>query len=429
VTIVTEFMALTALNSIENTGAYRIERGTRVAWAFPFLARTHYWQPVFREFSRLIPQTRIFTGLWGGFAPGYEGTFDLHIIKGTRNVTLRRNNRGEGYESSICVAPLSIVNEFAKFKPHVIFTTGFGVWTLCALLYRVITKAKVVVLWDGCSAYSSSHISRVRHWVRRCMAPLIDYGVSNMREGATYMNEVLGIPKKRLLSYPYQVADLAILDSGASDYSVPEGMRPAFLFVGAINARKGWRYLLQAADLLVKRGCDQFSVLFIGAGNQEDQLLADIRTRGLGSVAHYVGPVPYQKMASYYRQADVFVFPTTEDVWGLVLMEAMAFGLPVVCSKYAGSREMVEHEKNGFIVDPRDVETFARYMEEFIKNRGLISAFGVRSRERIAPFTSIRAAEVLASVALEARRAKKRNTHSFGDAEHDLRAVSGLPPQ
>jgi glycosyltransferase involved in cell wall biosynthesis len=421
-------MAQAIPDSIADTGTYRIEKDTRVAWVFPLLARTHYWQPVFREFTRLLPHTRIFTGLWGGFAPGYEGTFDLRIIEGTRTVTLKSNNHGEGYESSFCWAPLSIVNELAKFKPDVVFTTGFGVWTLCALLYKLVSGAKVIVLWDGCSAYSSSRISRVRHWIRRAMAPFIDFGVSNMREGVAYMSEVLGIPNKRLLSYPYQVADLAILDSTASDHRVPERMRPCFLFVGAINARKGWRYLLEAACLLVKRGIDQFSVVFVGAGNQEEELLAGIADYGLGRIAHHVGPVPYQQIASYYKDADVFVFPTTEDVWGLVLIEAMAFGLPVMCSKYAGSKEMVQHETNGFILDPRDVEAFARYMERFINDPNLVLEFGARSRERIAPFTSTRAAEVLAGVASEPRRAG-RNKHNFGNVERDLSVVLRSPPQ
>ncbi|SRR5271165_467468 len=421
-------MAHAAPDSIESTGTHRIEKDTRVALVFPFLARTHYWQPVFREFTRLIPHTRVFTGLWGGFAPGYEGTFDLHIVKGTRNVVLKSNNLGEGYESTFCWAPLSIFRELAKFKPHVIFTTGFGIWTLCALLYKLVTGARVIVLWDGCSAYSSSRISRVRHWFRRSMAPFFDFGVSNMREGVAYMSEILGIPKKRLLSYPYQVADLAILDSSASDHRVPERMRPSFLFVGAINARKGWRYLLEASALLVKKGTDKFSVLFVGAGNQEQELLASIASLGLGHIAHHVGPVPYHQIASYYKEADVFVFPTTEDVWGLVLIEAMAFGLPVMCSKYAGSREMVEHDENGFIVDPRDVEAFARYMARFIDDPNLALEFGARSRERIAPYTSTRAAEVLAGVASEARRAR-RNEHSFGDVERDLKVVLRSPPQ
>ena len=208
-----------------------IDKDTRVAWIFPFLARTHYWQPVFREFTRLIPHTTIFTGLWGGFAVGYEGTFDVEVIKGARTVRLRNNNLGEAYESTFFWAPLSILRHLAKFRPHVIFTTGFSVWTLCALLYKLVNGSIVIVLWDGCSAHSTFRISRVRRLFRRGMAPFIDFGVSNMQEGVKYMREVLGIPDKRLLSHSYQVADPGILDFG-SDHSFPEEIGPTFLFVG-----------------------------------------------------------------------------------------------------------------------------------------------------------------------------------------------------
>ena len=375
-------------------------KAARVAWLFPLLARTHYWQPVFREFTRLIPRTAIFTGLWGGSAPGYEGTFDVRLIKGARTVKLKNNNLGEAYESTIFWAPLSIFRDLAQFRPDVIFTTGFGLWTLCALLHKLVRGCAVIVLWDGCSAYSSFQISWPRRLFRRLMAPFIDFGVSNMREGVEYMRVVLRVPEERLVAHPYQVADLDILDSTAGDHCLPEKRRPVFLFVGAINARKGWRYLLDAAALLVKQGVNQFSVVFVGAGEQEQELRSRIADEGLAQVAHYAGPVPYHQIASYYRESDVFVFPTTEDVWGLVLVEAMAFGLPVMCSKYAGAREMVKHGENGFILDPRDAEAFASYMADFIHEPSLLSNFGARSRALMAPFTSIRAAEVLAGVAL-----------------------------
>jgi glycosyltransferase involved in cell wall biosynthesis len=404
----------------------RMRKDTRVAWIFPALARTHYWQPVFREFTRLIPHTAIFTGLWGGFADGYEGTFDVHVIKGARTLTFRNNKGREAYKSNFGWAPLSLFKDLAVFRPHVIFTTGFSVWTLWAVLYKLASGSIVVVLWDGCSDHLAFRISWARKLARRLMTIFIDFGVSNTHEGVAYMRDVLGIPDSNLLSHPYQVADLAILDSSASDHSLPERRRPTFLCVGLINARKGWNYLLDAADLLVKQGIDQFSVVFVGAGNQEEELRARISGQGLGHVVHHVGQVSYQKMASCYRAADVLVFPTTEDVWGLALIEAMAFGLPVVCSKYAGAREMVEHEENGFIVDPRNVEVLARYMARFIQDRDLISRFGARSLARIAPFTSARAAEVLAGVALGARQPPKSMV-GFNGVEHDQNFVSRLP--
>jgi glycosyltransferase involved in cell wall biosynthesis len=381
----------------------------RVAWLFPMMLRTHYWQPVFREFAQLIPNTTVFVGQWGGFAPGYEGSFNLRVVQGARPVVLKNKQREEQYDSAFYWAPLSIIRELARFQPDVTFTTGFTAWTMCALLHKLATRSKVIVLWDGNSVHWRAQTSKARHMQRRLMAPFFDFVVSNMRDGAEYMRQALRVPEKKLLTHPYQVADLKILDSTPSDEALP-GMRPKFLFVGGIDPRKGWRYLLEAAHLLVKRRIDGFSVVFAGAGHQERELRARITELGLDRVAFAVGHVPYHKMASCYREADVFVFPTMDDVWGLVLIEAMTFGKPVICSRYAGAREMVAHKENGFVVDPRDVEALAGYMRKFIEDENLIHRFGARSRDLMAPYTPVRAAQVLAEVALETCRTRLAST-------------------
>jgi glycosyltransferase involved in cell wall biosynthesis len=393
------------LDAVQSPELSATREHMRVAWLFPLLARPHYWQPVFREFTRMIPNTTIFTGKWGGFAAGYEGTINLRVIEGGKAVVLK--NHQEGYHPGFFWAPLSIFRELGTFKPDIIFTSGFSMWTVCALLYKLFKSTTVIVLWDGCSEQAAYKISKARSLFRRLIGPFIDYAVSNMREGVEYMRDALHMPGKKLLAHPYQVADLAMLDSSSSDLNFPTGTRPVFLFVGKINARKGWRYLLDAARCLVDQGMNEFSLVFVGAGEQEEELHARIKELNLSSIVCHVGPLPYYKMATCYRNTDVFVFPTTEDVWGVVLVEAMAFGKAVICSKYAGTREMVGHEENGFVCDPRDVDSLAGYMAQFIRNPNLISEFGVRSRERIAPYTSTRAGQVLAQAALQAHQSRQ----------------------
>jgi glycosyltransferase involved in cell wall biosynthesis len=378
----------------------QIDRKIRVAWLFPMMLRTHYWQPVFREFTKLIPNATVFVGQWGGFAEGYQGTFDLRVIDGVRPVVLKSNQQGEKYSSGFYWVPLSMVKELIRLRPDVIFTTGFSGWTICALLYKILRHTRVIVLWDGCSVDMASQTSRARHLQRRTMAPFIDFMVSNMREGIEYAQSALRMSPAKVLAHPYQVADTKILDSSPSPHDFASHRRPRFLFVGSIDARKGWRFLLDATRRLVRLGIHQFSVLFAGAGEQEQELRDGIAV-GLAHVAQHVGHVPFHCMASAYRDTDIFVFPTMDDVWGLVLVEAMTFGKPVICSKFAGAREMVVHDQNGFIVDPRDTEGLAAFMARFIEDPTLIKTFGTKSRELIAPFTPRRAARVFADLALQ----------------------------
>jgi glycosyltransferase involved in cell wall biosynthesis len=184
--------------------------------------------------------------------------------------------------------------------------------------------------------------------------------------------------------------------------TAPATRRPVFLYVGSISPRKGWNYLLDAAQLLVSRGIREFSVVFAGAGEQENELRAAIKQRQLDGIVCQIGAVAYDQLGSYYQAADVFVSPSRADTWGVAVLEAMAFGKPVLCSKYAGARQMITSGESGFIFDPFNPQELADYMTKFIQDPGLSARMGLRAAETMAPFTPVRAASVLADVATAA---------------------------
>ncbi|MGA9390302.1 MAG: glycosyltransferase family 4 protein [Candidatus Sulfotelmatobacter sp.] len=177
--------------------------------------------------------------------------------------------------------------------------------------------------------------------------------------------------------------------------------RPVFLYVGSLTPRKGWRYLIDATRLLVGQGLREFSVLLVGTGEQEEEMRAAVRDHELDGIVHHVGAVPYHNLGPYYRSADVFVSPSRADTWGVAVLEAMAFGKAVLCSKYVGTRQMIAHGQNGFIFDPFDAPQLAGYMARFIWDQALAQRLGARSLEKIAPFTPACAADALASLALQ----------------------------
>ncbi|MGB2886302.1 MAG: glycosyltransferase [Candidatus Acidiferrales bacterium] len=383
----------------------------RVAWLIPSLARANYMQPLFREFTKLFSNTIVFTGLWHGFVPGCEGTFRLRWLAGYRFVTLKK--AGKGYGRGFFWAPLSAIRELLTFRPNIIFTSAFSIWTLYALTLKAFTRSRVIIFWEGTSATVAYLDSPVRLRIRKVMARLADASVSNMRMGVEYLRDVLGVPDSKLLHHPYEVADPSVLCSGANEVRLGGIEHPTFLFVGSIIPRKGWSCLIEAASRLVERGLDRFSLVFVGAGDQGADLQAQISLRGLEGFVHQVGQVSYQNLGAYYQASDVFVFPTREDTWGLVLLEAMAFGKPVLCSKYAGSKEMVRHGLNGFIFDPDSPEELASYMAHFIQNPHLVLEFGACSSETIAPYTPARAANVLAGLVVKLMDSEGRGLSSM----------------
>lgn len=393
-------MASTAVEIVEERPAPSVAEKTRVAWLFPSLARAYYWQPVFSKFVARCPRTAVFTSIWTGFAAGYEDSFAVHTLPGLRFVNIRKPV-GDSRRGFIWI-PFSIVRELAEFNPEVVFSSGFSAWTLFALLFKLLRRSRVIIYWEGCSAQSMT-ASRLKIVFRRWMARFANAAVCNGTEGASYLQNVIGMPAMKVLCHPCQVPDLSLLGSDVGELRLPDLKRPVFLYVGSITPRKGWHYLIEASRLLIDRGIRDFSVVFVGAGEEDDKLRTEIRQHKLGDIVHQIGPVEYHNLGAYYQAADVFVTPSRADTWGVAVLEAMAFGKPVLCSRYVGTREMVSDGENGFVFDPFDPSQLADCMSKFIQDPILAERFGARAHARIAPYTPSRAADVLAKLALEIR--------------------------
>lgn len=365
----------------------------------PSLDRGYYWQPVFREFTQRFPNTVVFTSLWSGFRRGFDGTFSVRRLHGLRHFTLKNGNAG--VESSFTWASLSILLELLRFRPHVILTGGFNLWTLCALPFRLFGRSRLILLWDGISPFTVPLHAPIRLTIRRVMARFFDACISNTEEGICYLRQILAVPDSKLRQHPYEVPNLEFLQSADGREGVPTSCaRPVFLYVGQITRQKGIGSLLQACSLLRKRGLTHFSLLLVGDGEDRTALGLLANELGLQDQVHWIGMVEYERLGAFYRACDVLVFPTKSDVWGMVVLEAMTFGNPILCSKYAGSREMVSHGSNGFVFDANDPVELAGYMARFIREPALIEKFGAVSKQMLTPYTTQSAARVLAATVL-----------------------------
>lgn len=388
-------MASTVIDIAEQEIGPPPRQELRVAWLFPSLARAYYWQPLFAKFAARFSHTAVFTSIWPGFASGYENAFAVHTLPGLRFVNIRKPKLDS--RRGFIWVPFSIVRKLRAFAPDVIISSGFSAWTLCALLFKLFKRTRVIVYWEGCSAQSVSK-SRVKAHFRRWLAHFADGAVSNSEEGASYLHSSVGIPRPKLSCHPYQVPDISLLSSGKPTPSLTDLKHPVFLYVGSLIPRKGWQYLIEAVQLLESQGMEGFTVLFVGGGEQEEDLRRVVRAQGLERIVQQVGDVAYPDLAHYYRMADVFVSPTRADTWGVAVLEAMAFGKAILCSRYAGAREMITSGENGFIFDPFDEHQLADYMARFIREKTLAERMGISSLARIAPYTPARSADVLAGL-------------------------------
>jgi glycosyltransferase involved in cell wall biosynthesis len=180
----------------------------------------------------------------------------------------------------------------------------------------------------------------------------------------------MGVDPRKVALIPYGVSDRWFAVHGKT---VPGRV----LFVGSVCLRKGNHYLAAAARILKKRGVPA-EVRVVG--HAPDQLLASDLFAG----PVYAGQVPHGDVESEYASADVFAFPTLSDSFGLVQLEAMACGLPVIATPNCG--DVVRDGVDGLVAPVRDPEALADRIEAVVTNRALRAEMSANARTRAREF-------------------------------------------
>ena len=173
-----------------------------------------------------------------------------------------------------------------------------------------------------------------------------------------------------------------------------------FLFVGRLVPEKGVFDLLEAYGTLAPQLRKEIGLVFVGDGISKTDLVRRVLTTAPGDV-WFAGFVQREELVNYYGLAEVFVFPTHSDTWGLVVNEAMACGLPIISSSVAGCvADLVEEHWNGRIVVQRNPRELARAMAELASSANVRATMGQRSRQRILQNSPEACAEGIAKAAL-----------------------------
>jgi glycosyltransferase involved in cell wall biosynthesis len=221
----------------------------------------------------------------------------------------------------------------------------------------------------------------------------------------------LGAPAERIYMAPnavdtHRFAELAraARERGMecrADLGMP---RKYFLFVGRLIREKGVFQLLEAYRRLDPAIRKEMSLVFVGDGPAKDELLSQAGDVELGHVA-FPGFAQRDRLAAFYGLAELLVFPTLSDPWGLVVNEAMACSLPIIATEVAGcAADLVRHGENGYVVPPNNVLKLAEAMTAFASAPDLRSTMGACSARIIEDYSPEMCAAGLAEAAGEQLR-------------------------
>lgn len=175
--------------------------------------------------------------------------------------------------------------------------------------------------------------------------------------------------------------DINLFNPGVEPLPQFPKSRPKILFLGRFEPRKGLKYLLKALPY-IKKAIPDVLLIVVGAGllgyAYKEYIAKEVEEN-----IHFAGLIPNEARPRYYATGDVFCAPSIGfESFGIVLLEAMATGKPVVASDISGYRTIVEDGKQGYLVPPRDYEKLAQAIIQILKNPHLAKTMGEEGRKK-----------------------------------------------
>ena len=154
------------------------------------------------------------------------------------------------------------------------------------------------------------------------------------------------------------------------------------LSVGRLTPAKGQWLLIQACAALRRAGVD-FELTLVGDGPDRAALTAATAREGLQGRVHFTGSLNQVQVRAELARADVFVLPSLAEGIPVVLMEAMASGVPCVTTPVNGIPELIEHDRHGLLATPGDVDALTLQLRRLIQDDGLRQRLAVAGRGQV----------------------------------------------
>jgi len=158
------------------------------------------------------------------------------------------------------------------------------------------------------------------------------------------------------------------------------------LCVGNIRRNKGQIYLLQAMKCIKHN----FKIVFAGLKNDYMEQLKEYCVKNsISDKVRFTGFLNRNQLSEEYKKADIFVLPTLKEGFGMTVLEAMCYGLPVVISNIGAIPEIVEDRVNGLLVEPKNPESLSKAINEILEKPIFRERLQRNAIERAAQFKTI----------------------------------------
>jgi glycosyltransferase involved in cell wall biosynthesis len=273
-----------------------------------------------------------------------------------------------------------IIPVLRRLAPDVIVTTGFNPTFLYAFAYALARGIPHVPMTDGTDT-SEQALSGAHRLLRRFVYSRSKAFIS-ASVGGRRLYESYGIARKDWFQS-------CLCIDNQSYFRAAQGERKEFdfIFCGRIVQDKNPLFALRVAADVARRLGRKTRILFVGSGEQEEEVKAEAAMAPDLVEAQFNGHAEQHELPGLYRSARLFLFPTLRDVWGVVANEACAAELPILVSPHAGAvGELILDGENGFVCE-LDVALWGERAAQLLTQQILYQRFAQRSGAIVGKYT------------------------------------------
>jgi len=250
-------------------------------------------------------------------------------------------------------------------------------------------KAPLVIRFHGSDTYFC-HLERRKqkqknYWFEKLAMMQASAFVAPTVFAADVTKQLFGLARKNVKAI-YNGLDLNAFKNDAP-LLFEKGL---ILYVGTIIRKKGVFELPEIFNK-VRKAFPEARLMLIGSDTADIQtqssstcelLKKEFEEEDLEQVS-YLGKMPYDKVQEYIRKANVCIFPSFAETFGMVTIEAMALNKAVVSNGFGWSQELITDGESGFLVDPKAHDDFANKIIELLQDEKLANAIGAAARKRV----------------------------------------------
>ena len=169
------------------------------------------------------------------------------------------------------------------------------------------------------------------------------------------------------------------------------------VFVGGLRPVKGVKYLIEAFSIINQKNSD-VKLFLVGDGLERRKLEDAVKKADLEKKVNFIGQVENNEIPKYMSISDIFVLPSLSEGLPVVILEAMACGLPIVATKAGGMPEVVKDGENGFLVEPKKPEQIAEKVLLLLRDDELREKISNNNREKAKKYSWINAVDKIEKI-------------------------------